>query len=380
MGSDDPRTHVEVLRLGHRPERDKRITTHVAMVARAFGADSIHIDTKDINLERTINELKDRFGGDFSVETGVSRKSVMGKWKGAIVHLTMYGSSLDDAIREIPEGEDLLVVVGSEKVPADVYDLANFNISVGNQPHSEVSALAIFLDRFFKGEELKREMKGGQVRIIPSNTGKHMKGTGQDNTQSEGSDPFSMKWPSIPDKEKCLDLLSLLGASSSIIRHVKEVHRLGMDIVSLASREGRGNEVDIDIPLLEAGLILHDIGRTRTHSISHVTIGVELAERLGLDKRISEIIHNHPGAGLPREEAVGIGLPEEDHIPQTLEEKLVCHSDNLVGSGRRRPLSVPVRKLLDKGAPEAAERMRRLHLELERELEMDIDQLLPDEA
>jgi uncharacterized protein (TIGR00295 family) len=153
-----------------------------------------------------------------------------------------------------------------------------------------------------------------------------------------------------------------------------------MDIVDLSSREGRGKEIEIDIPLLEAGLLLHDIGRTGTHSISHVTIGVRIAQRLGLDRRIAGIIHNHPGAGVPREEAAGIGLPEEDHIPKTLEEKLVCHSDNLVGSARRRPLSVPVRKLLDKGADPAAERMRRLHIELEEELGIDIDQLLPDEV
>ncbi|MCC6052717.1 MAG: tRNA (cytidine(56)-2'-O)-methyltransferase, partial [Desulfurococcaceae archaeon] len=29
---------IYVLRYGHRPERDKRVTTHVALVARAFGA------------------------------------------------------------------------------------------------------------------------------------------------------------------------------------------------------------------------------------------------------------------------------------------------------------------------------------------------------
>ncbi|TFG70124.1 MAG: tRNA (cytidine(56)-2'-O)-methyltransferase, partial [Methanomassiliicoccus sp.] len=29
---------IVVLRLGHRPERDQRVTTHVALTARALGA------------------------------------------------------------------------------------------------------------------------------------------------------------------------------------------------------------------------------------------------------------------------------------------------------------------------------------------------------
>ena len=38
---------ITILRIGHRISRDKRITTHVALVARAFGADNILVDTKD---------------------------------------------------------------------------------------------------------------------------------------------------------------------------------------------------------------------------------------------------------------------------------------------------------------------------------------------
>ncbi len=379
MDYEDPRTRVEVLRLGHRPERDKRITTHVALVARAFGASSIHVDTSDPYLEKTVNALKDRFGGDFTIRTGMTRKSVLGKWKGTVIHLTMYGSNLDDIIDEVPLDEDILVVVGAEKVPRDVYDLAHFNIAVGNQPHSEVSALALFLDRYFKGQELKVEMKGGQVSIVPSNVGKVVVGSGSTNDSSVSGDPFKKSWPKIPDEEGSIEILSMLGASRSVIVHVKEVYRLGMDMVNRSMEIGNGKELVIDLPLLRAGLILHDLGRTRTHSIRHVTKGVELAKRLGLDERIQSIIHNHPGAGIPRGETVDLGLPDEDHIPITLEEKIICHSDNLVGSSRRRPLSVPINKLKEKGAELASVRMEDLHTELEDILGIDIDELLPEE-
>ncbi|MEM2794952.1 MAG: hypothetical protein QXY49_03760, partial [Thermofilaceae archaeon] len=69
-------------------------------------------------------------------------------------------------------GKDILVVVGAEKVPADVYKLADFNVAIGNQPHSEVAALAVFLDRLYGGKELLKKFKGGRLVIIPSLRGK----------------------------------------------------------------------------------------------------------------------------------------------------------------------------------------------------------------
>ncbi len=373
MTMNDQWAHVEVLRLGHRPERDKRITTHVALVARAFGASSIHIDTKDPSLERNIESVTDRFGGDFRIETGVPRKRVMGRWAGTIVHLTMYGAPLDDTIREIPEGEDVLVIVGAEKVPADVYDLAHFNIAVANQPHSEVSALALFLDRLFKGKEIKRTLGGGEVKIHPTNVGKIV-ADHNDITFEQIIDPFEMDIDPVPSKEDCLGLLLALGISRPVLTHLKEVHRLGMEMVK-ASRK-TGTLPDLDLGLLEAGLLLHDIGRARTHSIRHVTLGAELASKLGLDERIVSIIHNHIGEGITKGEASDIGLPAEDHIPLTLEEMIVCHADNLVGDHKRRPLSAALERLRIKGANAAVVRMEALHEELETLLGIDIDELI----
>ena len=139
---------ITVLRIGHRIGRDKRITTHVALVARAFGADKIVIDTKDINIEDNIRSICSRFGGDFEIKSGVNKNKLIKEWKGTIIHLTMYGEKLNKSIDKIDRNEDLLVIVGAEKVPPQIYEMADFNVSVGNQPHSEISALAIFLDRY----------------------------------------------------------------------------------------------------------------------------------------------------------------------------------------------------------------------------------------
>ena len=162
---------ITVLRIGHRPGRDKRITTHVALVARAFGADNILVDTRDEKIEENIKSVCSRFGGKFSITSGVNWKKKVKNWDGFVVHLTMYGEKLETMIPKIPQDKDVLVVVGAEKVPAEIYDLADVNISVGNQPHSEVAALAVFLDRYTGGGWQDKNFDG-KIEIIPCDRGK----------------------------------------------------------------------------------------------------------------------------------------------------------------------------------------------------------------
>jgi len=162
---------INILRIGHRISRDKRITTHVALVARAFGADKIFIDTLDKKIEETIRSTCHRFGGNFEIETGIDKKKIIKNWNGVIVHLTMYGEELTKSINKINKNKDLLVIVGAEKVPPQIYEMADFNVSIGNQPHSEVAALAIFLDRYTNGIWQKKRFNG-KIEILPSNKGK----------------------------------------------------------------------------------------------------------------------------------------------------------------------------------------------------------------
>lgn len=162
---------ITVLRIGHRINRDKRITTHVSLVARAFGADNVLIDTIDKKIEENIESVNKRFGGDFKITTGINVKKTLTKWKGIIIHLTMYGDELEKSIKKIDVKKNILIIVGAEKVPRYIYDIADFNISLGNQPHSEVAALAIFLDRITKGKWIDKRYNG-KIEILPCNTGK----------------------------------------------------------------------------------------------------------------------------------------------------------------------------------------------------------------
>ena len=162
---------IWIMRIGHRPERDKRVTTHVALSSRALGARGIFVDTEDPGLEENIRSVVERFGGDYTIETGVPWRQKINDFPGKVVHLTMYGQRVDEAVPKIPRDEDILIVVGAEKVPAEVYQRADFNVSVGNQPHSEIAALAIFLDRFTGGEALYSD-RGGHLEVVPTERGK----------------------------------------------------------------------------------------------------------------------------------------------------------------------------------------------------------------
>lgn len=172
---------IVVLRIGHRVDRDKRISTHVGLVARAFGtAGIIYVGGVEESVVSSLREVVEMWGGPFFVKVAPSYREVIREWKesgGVVVHLTMYGENIasSDVLERVGRSSDkILVVVGAEKVPADLYQLADFNVAIGNQPHSEVAALAVFLDRMFKGEELLRELEGAKLRVIPSPRGKRV--------------------------------------------------------------------------------------------------------------------------------------------------------------------------------------------------------------
>ncbi len=172
-----PYGKVYVLRLGHRPERDKRITTHVALVARAFGANGfILADICDKSIEETLNKVLDRWGGQLYFKCGVSGRKYVKEWKnsgGEVIHLTMYGINVDDVIGKIRSSPSpKLIVVGAEKVERFYYEESDYNVAIGNQPHSEVSALALFLDRLYRGRELYYNFLDARIRIVPQERGK----------------------------------------------------------------------------------------------------------------------------------------------------------------------------------------------------------------
>lgn len=170
---------IFILRIGHRVFRDSRVTTHVCLTARALGADGVIIaDQEDKVVESTIGDVTNRFGGPFDVQSGKPWRQAIREWRaseGRVVHLTAYGLPLPRILPEIQDtNHDLLVVVGSEKMPGEIFKLADWNVSVTNQPMSEVAALAVFLDWFNQHREFDQQFSKAQVKIVPSKAGKEI--------------------------------------------------------------------------------------------------------------------------------------------------------------------------------------------------------------
>jgi tRNA (cytidine56-2'-O)-methyltransferase len=161
---------LTVLRLGHRPQRDKRVTTHLILCARALGAEKvIYSGEKDQKLEEGINDIVKRWGGNFQLEYKRYWRKIITQWNGNTVHLTMYGLPVEKASKEIKKNQDpLLIIVGSSKVPRDVYETVTWNVSITTQPHSEVSALSIFMYLLQGEASLQHNFSGASIQITPS--------------------------------------------------------------------------------------------------------------------------------------------------------------------------------------------------------------------
>jgi len=172
---------IYVLRWGHRPKRDLRLTTHVALTARALGASGFILsDIEDEKVKATMEKVVKNWGGPFHFEMGTPWKNVVREWKakgGVVVHLTAYGENIEtsDVLQRIKAlKRDILVIVGSQKVPSEFFSeaVSDFNVAIGNQPHSECASLAVFLDRFFEGKELAKTFENAKLMIIPQKRGK----------------------------------------------------------------------------------------------------------------------------------------------------------------------------------------------------------------
>lgn len=126
-------------------------------------------------------------------------------------------------------------------------------------------------------------------------------------------------------EQDCIGLLRRAGCSEGVIAHCRAVRDLALTYAS---------DPLIDRDLVEAGALLHDIGRGVTHDIRHAEVGGALCRSFGLDEAIVAIVERHIGAGLTADECSLLGLLPRDCMPRTIEEKIVAHADNLVKGAR----------------------------------------------
>ncbi|MGB9939798.1 HD domain-containing protein [Methanosarcina sp.] len=163
-------------------------------------------------------------------------------------------------------------------------------------------------------------------------------------------------------RAEAIKLLEETGCTPNVIEHCEEVASLAVEIANKAKTAGH----NVNSELVEIGALLHDFGRCRTHKITHAIEGYRLARAREIEPEISEIIKRHIGAGISKEEAERLGLPEDDYFPRSLEEKIVAHADNLVKGTSRITIAERTALMRKQEVPEnIIQRVNKLAEEIE---------------
>jgi len=165
-------------------------------------------------------------------------------------------------------------------------------------------------------------------------------------------------------RSECIGLLREVGCDEAVVEHCIAVAELALKI-AFHYNHSEGHD-SVDENLVFKGALLHDIGRARSHGVEHGFVGGEVARELGLEEKVVRIIQRHVGAGITAEEAKEVGLPPVDFIPETMEEKIVAHADNLMEGWRRTSIEHAIANLKEKlgEAHPSINRITRLHEEV----------------
>ena len=164
----------------------------------------------------------------------------------------------------------------------------------------------------------------------------------------------------LPSREQALELLQQNHCPPIVISHCVAVADLALE----TARKIENNGFKVDTKIVEAGALLHDLGRSKTHGVDHAVVGAQIAQELGLPEPIIRIIKRHVGGGITAAEADAFGWPKDVYVPETLEEKIVSYADKLISNSKRMPITVEVRSLISEGKEAAAERVRNLYDEI----------------
>ena len=134
-----------------------------------------------------------------------------------------------------------------------------------------------------------------------------------------------------------IEILRKVKCPENVIKHSQAVYKKAMNMAQ--------DYEDVNIELIKTGALLHDIGRSKTHGISHAVEGAKIAKELGFSRDVCNIIERHIGAGIDEKESVELNLPKKSYIPQTLEEKIVAHSDNLISGDKEVDIDFVIAKI-----------------------------------
>jgi uncharacterized protein len=164
----------------------------------------------------------------------------------------------------------------------------------------------------------------------------------------------------LPNREQAIKILQKNSCSTKVITHCQAVALLALEL----AEKFKAKNYPVNLELIEAGALLHDLGRSKTHSVNHALEGMKLAQTEGLPDTILCIIKRHVGAGITSEEAQQLNWPKDIYTPQTLEEKIVCYADKCISGDDRIPVETTIKQLHDQKLNDAAERVRKLGNEI----------------
>jgi uncharacterized protein len=166
----------------------------------------------------------------------------------------------------------------------------------------------------------------------------------------------------LPSREQALRFLRQSGCSKNVVKHCEAVAELAIEIAEACRERG----INVNVELVEIGALLHDIGRSKTHSVHHAVVGAKIAKSLGLPERVISIIKRHVGGGITAREAKKLGWPKDIYAPRTLEEKVVSYADKLIEGSRRVPIERTIKKFSEEKElpPSAIVGMWGLHEEM----------------
>ena len=147
-----------------------------------------------------------------------------------------------------------------------------------------------------------------------------------------------------------------------VLNHVKAEQRVALRIASKCK--------NVDMYKIRIGSLLHDIGRfscpPSKDKVRHGLVGAEILKKEGLDD-IANIAERHVGVGIRKEDISkqGLDLPNRDFVPETKEEKIITHADNLIFDDKEGSFEDVITRFRNELGESFVERVKSLKKEID---------------
>jgi uncharacterized protein len=165
----------------------------------------------------------------------------------------------------------------------------------------------------------------------------------------------------LPSREQALQFLLESRCHPKVVRHCKAVAELALKTADILKKK----DMKIDCHLVEIGALLHDVGRSKTHTVHHAVVGAELAKAAGLPEPVISIIRRHVGGGITTSEAEELGWPRDNYMPISIEERIVSYADKLIVDSKEASVEITIQKLIKENKKEAASRVRKVYEDIQ---------------